>query len=168
MAFLLAVMTLLTALQVILRYLFNTSLLWSLEATTYCFAWLVLVGMAYGVRTRSHIAIDLLVNSFEPRARRILGLIATLICLVYSLMMLFGALEFTQRLFILGNQARDLPVERWLLTIMLPVGFGLLFLRFVQMGVAIWRGRATGLTDSEAKVPDFLPGLEPQEQDRKS
>ena len=83
MAFFLATMTLLTALQVLLRYVFNTSLLWSLEATTYCFAWLVLVGMSYGVRTRSHIAVDLLVNRFEPGKRRLINLVAILICLSY-------------------------------------------------------------------------------------
>ena len=143
MALLLAIMTLLTALQVILRYLFSTGLLWSLEATTYCFAWLVLLGMSYGVRTRSHIAIDLLVNRFKPGTRRAISLIAILICLIYSSLMLFGASEYVQRLFTLGNEARDLPIERWLLTIIMPVGFGLLCLRFIQAGAAAWRGQGT-------------------------
>jgi C4-dicarboxylate transporter DctQ subunit len=141
MAFLLAVMTLLTALQVILRYLFNTGLLWSLEATSYCFAWLVLLGMSYGVRTRSHIAVELLVNRFEPGPRRTISLIALLLCLVYAALMLTGAVEFVQRLFILGNEARDIPIGRWLLTLILPLGFGLLFLRFVQAFIATWRDR---------------------------
>ena len=35
MAALLAFMTVLTFLQVVMRYVFNTGLLWSLEATTY-------------------------------------------------------------------------------------------------------------------------------------
>ena len=51
----LAFMTLLTFVQVVLRYLFESGLVWSLEATTYTFGWLVVVGMAYGVRTRAHI-----------------------------------------------------------------------------------------------------------------
>ena len=141
MALLLAVMTLLTALQVLLRYAFNTGFLWSLEATTYCFAWLVLVGMSYGVRTHSHIAIDVLVNRFTPSIQRMFGLAVILVCLVYASLMLFGAAEFVHRLFVLGNDARDLPVQRWLLTIILPFGFGLLFLRFFQAGLAIWRGQ---------------------------
>ena len=51
MAALLAFMTVLTFLQVVMRYVFNTGWLWSLEATTYSFAALVLIGMSYGVRT---------------------------------------------------------------------------------------------------------------------
>ena len=63
----LAFMTLLTFVQVVLRYGFGTGFVWSLEATTYAFAWLVLVGMSYGVRTGAHIAVDL---RHEPPARR--------------------------------------------------------------------------------------------------
>ena len=164
MAIFLAVMTMLTALQVMLRYLFNTGLLWSLEATTYCFAWMVLVGMSYCVRTRSHIAIDLLVGRFKPATRRILGLIAVLLCLAYAVMMAIGASEFTHRLFVLGNEARDLPIERWLLTIILPAGFFLLFLRFMQTGIAIWRGETTTLGISDRDHDEYMPEIGPDNQ----
>ncbi len=145
MGFLLAVMTLLTALQVLLRYAFNTGLIWSLEATTYCFAWLVLLGMSYGVRTRSHIAVELLVNRLGSDKRRIVGLLAITVCLAYALLMFYGGLEFVRRLHELGNLARDVPVARWLLTSMLPIGFALLTVRFVQLGLKIWRREVSGL-----------------------
>ena len=145
LAFCLALMTLLTALQVLLRYVFNAGLIWSLEATTYCFAWLVLLGMSYCVRTRTHIAVDLLVKQFGQRTRKMLGLLAIVVCLVYSLLMLHGSSLLVHHLYMLGNEARDLPIARWLLSIMLPLGFALLAWRFVQLGLAIWRGYATGL-----------------------
>ena len=145
MATFLAIMTILTSLQVLLRYAFNTSLIWSLEATTYCFAWLVLIGMSYCVRTRAHIALDLLVKRFDDRIRRLVGLLAIAVCLCYSLLMFYGSSILVQRLYWLGNEARDLPVARWLLTIILPFGFALLTLRFVQLGLGIWRGEMEGL-----------------------
>ena len=160
MAFFLAVMTLLTALQVLLRYAFNTGLIWSLEATTYCFAWLVLLGMSYGVRTRSHIAVDLLVKRVGrpgSDARRIVGLLAIVICLAYALLMFYGGFEFVRRLHGLGNLARDIPVARWLLTSMLPIGFALLAVRFVQLGLKIWRGEVSGLGMNEQGGGDLLP-----------
>ena len=158
MAFFLAVMTALTALQVLLRYIFNTGLIWSLEATTYSFAWLVLLGMSYGVRTRSHIAVDLLVNRLAPQARRIVGLLAIAICLLYAGLMFFGGLEFVVRLYELGNMARDIPVARWLLTSILPLGFALLMGRFIQLGLMIWRGQVPGLGMNERGGSDLLPG----------
>ena len=158
MAFFLAVMTLLTALQVLLRYAFNTGLIWSLEATTYCFAWLVLLGMSYGVRTRSHIAVDLLVSRLGSEKRRLVGLVAITICLAYASLMFYGGLEFVRRLYELGNLARDVPVARWLLTSMLPIGFALLALRFVQLGLQIWRREVSGLGMSEGGSGVLPPG----------
>jgi C4-dicarboxylate transporter DctQ subunit len=157
MAFFLAVMTLLTALQVLLRYAFNTGLIWSLEATTYCFAWLVLVGMSYGVRTRSHIAVDLLVNRLGSDKRRIVGLLAITVCLAYALLMFYGGFEFVRRLYELGNLARDVPVARWLLTSILPIGFALLTIRFVQLALKIWRREINGLGMDEQGSGDLLP-----------
>jgi C4-dicarboxylate transporter DctQ subunit len=158
-AFLLAVMTALTALQVLLRYGFNTGLIWSLEATTYSFAWLVLLGMSYCVRTRTHIAVDLLVKRCAAPLRKLLGLAAIAVCLAYSVLMLYGSGMFVRRLYTLGNEARDLPVARWLLSIMLPIGFALLAWRFIQLGVNIWRGRVEGLGLAE-KAPEKLLAAE--------
>ena len=133
-ALLLAVMTFLTATQVVMRYVFNSGWVWSLEATTYSFAWLVLLGMAYGVRTRSHIAVDLVVGKLKGDTFRVVTYIALVICLAYSMLMLYGGAVFVLRLFELGNDARDLPMARWFLTIMLPLGFALLTLRFLELG----------------------------------
>lgn len=134
LALLLAAMTVLTFSQVVLRYVFNSGWLWSLEATTYMFAALVLFGMSYGVRTRAHIAVTLLVNRFPERTRRYVSLFAIACCLAYALLMLYGSSIFVQRLFILGNEARDVPLSKWLLTSTMPIGFLLLASRFVQSG----------------------------------
>ena len=47
MALLLAMMTVITFANVVARYIFNSNLLWALEATVFLFAWLVLIGMSY-------------------------------------------------------------------------------------------------------------------------
>lgn len=146
MALFLAAMTVLTAVQVLLRYVFNTGLIWSLEATTYTFAWLVLLGMAYGVRTRSHIAVDLLMSRLQGRALRAATLAALVVCVAYALLMLYGGGVLVWRLVELGNEARDLPIKRWLLTSMIPIGFALLALRFLQLGWLFMRGRLERLS----------------------
>ena len=153
MAFALAFMTLLTFIQVVLRE-FGTGWVWSLEATTYTFAWMVLVGMSYGVRTRSHIAVDLVARQLPPAMRRILALVAVGLCLVYCGFMFYGASVFVDRLMILGNNARDIPAPRWLLTGIMPVAFTLLAYRFVELGWAISQGVEKGLTaDHGARHP---------------
>ncbi len=154
MALFLAIMTFLTALQVVLRYVFNSGLIWSLEATTYAFAWLVLLGMAYGVRTRSHIAVELVMSRLQGPAHRYATFLTLLICVVYSLLMFYGSLVFVLRLFELGNEARDLPIARWLLNFMLPLGFALLTLRFLELGWLFVKGsiKHLGFGEQESTV----------------
>lgn len=135
LAFLLALMTLLTFMQVVLRE-FDKTILWSLEATTYSFAALVLIGMSYGVRTKTHIAVDLFTRKMPKDIRHYVGLFAIVICLVYAAMMLYGSSVFVSRLFTLGNLARDVPAPKWLLTATMPLGFILLAYRFLEVG---WR-----------------------------
>jgi C4-dicarboxylate transporter DctQ subunit len=138
----LAFMTLLTFVQVVLRYVFETSLVWSLEATTYSFAWLVLIGMSYGVRTNAHIAVDLLTSRLPPRAARVVAL-ATLACaLGYCALMIYGSAQFVDRLMALGTDARDIPLPRWVLTGIMPIAFVLLALRLLQAARSVSRAKA--------------------------
>lgn len=125
-------MTLITFAQVVLRYVFETSLVWSLEATTYSFAWLVLVGMSYGVRTNAHIAVDLLTSRLPPRAARLVAAAALCCGLAYCALMIYGSGQFVDRLMTLGTDARDIPLPRWVLTGIMPIAFAVLALRLLQ------------------------------------
>ena len=148
LATLLALMTILTFLQVVLRYAFNSGLVWSLEATTYLFAALILFGMSYGVRTHTHIAVDVVIRRLPKRAAKIVNLVAILACLSYALLMLYGSAVFVDRLMILGNHARDIPLPKWLLTVTMPLGFTLLAFRFLEAGWRILRGERETETGS--------------------
>ncbi|MBL4826852.1 MAG: TRAP transporter small permease [Spongiibacteraceae bacterium] len=137
LAALLAFMTCLTFVQVILRYLFNTGLVWSLEATTYSFAWLMLIGISYGVRTQAHIAVDLVSSRLSGKTKFYTELLVVVLCIVYAGLMFYGSAVLVNRLYILGNMARDVAIAKWLLTAIMPVGFALLAFRFTQAGLAI-------------------------------
>lgn len=130
----LAFMTLVTFVQVVLRYAFGTGFVWSLEATVYTSAWLVLIGMSYGVRTRAHIAVDLVTSRLPPRAARMAAIVALALSLFYCALMAYGAAGFVDRLAALGNDARDIPLPRWVLASIMPAAFALLAARLIQAG----------------------------------
>lgn len=136
MALALGLMTVLTFVQVVLRYVFHSGLVWSLEATTYTFGWLVVVGMAYGVRTGAHITVDLLTRTLRPSFQRIVAGLALTVSLVYCALMAYGSSRLVIGLMRLGHFAQDIPLPRWVLASILPVGFVLLALRLLQVG---WR-----------------------------
>jgi C4-dicarboxylate transporter, DctQ subunit len=125
-------MTLLTFVQVVLRYGFGGGFVWSLEATTYTSAWLVLIGMSYGVRTGAHIAVDLLTSRLTPSGARGFAAVALACSLAYCALMIYGSVGFVNGLMTLGTEARDIPLPRWVLTGIMPIAFLLLALRLVQ------------------------------------
>ena len=63
-ALLFAAMTLVTFTQVVARYVFNSGMVWALELAQYLFAWLVLLGMSYGVKVHAHLGVDAFVRLF--------------------------------------------------------------------------------------------------------
>lgn len=134
-------MTVLTVAQVVLRYGFGTGFVWSLEATTYTFAWLVLIGMSYGVRTEAHIAVDFVTSKLNARQARVVASIALAASLAYCALMIYGSSLFVDRLMTLGTNARDIPLPRWVLTGIMPIAFGLLAIRLVQAARPVLRPR---------------------------
>ncbi len=130
-ALVLALMALLTFTQVAMRAA-GGSLVWSLEVTTYLFAWLVLIGMSYGVRTGAHAGIDVITRRLAPRWSALAARAALVLCLAYSLCMFAASIVFVSRLMQMGHTARDIPLPRWVLALALPLGFALLTWRFLQ------------------------------------
>ncbi len=154
----LGIMTLVAFCNVVARYVFNANILWALETTVYLFAWLVLIGAAYGVKRTFHIGIDIGVNLLPVGARKTVTLIAGAACILYAALLLKGAWDYWSP-FIFDRafyETSDLPMPgflRWMEDFFndgetysklpkmipyfaLPVGMALLLLRFCQ---AVWR-----------------------------
>lgn len=167
-AFFLAVMVVITFSQVVARYIFNTGAVWALELTTYVFAWLVLIGVSYGVKHSAHLGVDAFVRLFPARYQRWLILLAALLCCVYAGIMLYGSWDYWSRMFRFGIDTEDLYVprvilealggpdyehepvgiDRWVPYLALPLGMALLLFRFVQAAVLIATGKQANLIAS--------------------
>ncbi len=139
-AALLAAMTVLTFVQVVLRYAFNSGFVWALEATVYLFGWLVLLGISGAMRTDSHIAVDAVTKHLAPGAQKVVAFVAVALSMLYTILMFVGSWTLIVRLQVFGSMAHDIPLPRWVLLLSLPIGFGLLGLRIVQAAVGIARG----------------------------
>lgn len=140
-ALILGAMTIITFVNVVLRYGFNTGLTWGLEVTLFLFAWLVLFGISYAVKVTAHLGVDALVNVFPPHVRKILALIAAALCLIYAVLLMKGAWDYW------ANFA-NLPqtTGRWF-----PTGFE-------EMRRTSYRGWYEVL---ETPMPEWLRFLEP-------
>jgi C4-dicarboxylate transporter DctQ subunit len=125
-SFLLAAMTCVTFMQVIARYIFNYSFVWALELNGVMFGWLIFIGMSYGVRVGAHIGVDAFVKSLNSGAARVVGMIAAALCVVYAVIVTVGGYQYVHKMYDVGIEMQDLPVQQWIPRLALPLGFALL------------------------------------------
>lgn len=69
-----ALMVILVLIQIAFRYVFSSPLGWTDELSRYLFIWVSLLGAAVGVRKKSHISIDFLVQKLNAKTRFIFSL----------------------------------------------------------------------------------------------
>lgn len=93
-ALILGLMVIITFINVVLRYGFNTGLIWGLEMTGFLFAWLILFGISYAVKTTAHLGVDAIINLVSPAARRVLTLIAAAVCVAYAFLLFKGSWDY--------------------------------------------------------------------------
>jgi len=165
LAAILAAMTLLSFVQVVLRYVFNDSILWGLEANFYLFGWLVLIGAAYCVRVKAHIGVDAVVRLLSPPAQRWVGLLVVVLVIFYTLLMLYGTWVYLDRLYILDVDAEDIPIKRWILSLCLPIGFALILVRLIEMGWRILTGQSKGYELADEAEDVIRDGIYGQDTD---
>ncbi len=166
----LGLMTIITFANVIARYVFNSNILWGLEATVFLFAWLVLIGASYGVKQTFHIGVDVVLVMVPAPVRKILTLIACAACLLFAVLLLKGAWDYWSPF--IGKRAfyetDDLPVPFFLTWISdvfndgeayeklprfipyaaLPIGMTLLLYRFIQATWYVITDQQVGLIAS--------------------
>lgn len=150
-AILMATMTLVTFMQVVARYVFNYSFVWALELNGVLFAWLIFIGMSYGVRVGAHIGIDAVVRTLGERSARAVGMLASLLCVAYALIVTVGGWLYVSKMYDVGILMQDLPVPQWVPRLILPLGFALLAFRFFQAFLALARGEKKSLLHDEAE-----------------
>lgn len=167
LAILLAVITLVAFTQVIARYGFNSGWSGALEFQRILFAWLILFGMSYGVRTRTHLGVDAFVRMLPKPAMKIVAIFGALACIVYAAIFLgsdwlqiFGAdtkggsvfywskiykihagldeMKWPQ--FIADTFGFRERLPRWLAYLILPTGLALFMFRSAQALVQIAKG----------------------------
>ena len=150
-AFLLTFMTLISFTQVVARYVFNFSFVWALELVTYLFAFLIFLGMSYGVRVGGHIGVDALVKSLAPAKARVVGILATILCMVYAVIVFYGGWIYVAKMVEIGIMAEDIPIPQWVPRLILPFGYGFLFFRFGQVLYQLVTGKEVHLLGDEVE-----------------
>ena len=126
--------------NVVARYVFNWGFPWAEELVRYEIVWMVFLGGSAAARQGLHIGVDIVVK-FAPRPlRKVTEALINLISLVFCLLVLFYGAKLIIQTRMFGQVSPALQVPMWLVQLAIPVGGGLMALRFAQQLWHVFRG----------------------------
>jgi C4-dicarboxylate transporter DctQ subunit len=122
--------------NVLLRYWFLSPISWAEELTLYIMVWIVFVGSSVAIRTRGHIAIDLLPMALSLSGRRRLAMLVGLVTLVFLVVFFYYSGQHTLRVRSIDQVTPVMQAPMWLAYLAMPAGSALMILRTCQL---LWR-----------------------------
>jgi len=143
-ASLLALMTVITCINVFFRYVLGASIDWAFEFTTFLFAALIFIGAAWGVKLGAHIGVDAVVKLLSPAGQRVATLIAILCCILYASIVLYGGTVYVYKMYDIGIMSQDIHwLPQWMPRFVLPLGYALVIYRLLQLLRDVITGKRT-------------------------
>lgn len=104
-AIFITITTILVVVNIIMRYILNSGLVWSEEVATGCFVWSVFIGAAAVFKHRGHVGVDVVVKFMPPVLRKAVQLITDIILVVLN-----GYMSYLAILYIKTSYTKMTPV----------------------------------------------------------
>ena len=127
--------------NVVARYVFNWGVPWVEELVRYEIVWMVFIGGSVAARKGIHIGVDILLNFSPPAFRRPLAVTINAISFAFCLFLLVTGGDFVAQTKMFGQVTPALQVPMWAVQTAIPLGGGLMAVRFLQRMIASWRGK---------------------------
>ena len=126
-----AVMTAVTFLQVIMRYVFSNSLSWSEEFARYVFIWISWVGASYAVREGGHFRVQMFVNALNGNARKLLELFVLTAWCAFCFFLAWYGTKLVLFLVDTGQTSAAMEIPMSIPYAAVPIGVGCMCVRLV-------------------------------------
>ena len=138
LVFILAVMILLAISQIVLRNVFDTGISWSDPLVRVSVMWVALLGAMIGAREDNHIHIDILSRFLPPLIKSISGSVTAFFTATICGLLAYHGTHLVQ----MDWEAKALAfgqLPSWLIEAIMPLGFGVMALRYLALTVTRWR-----------------------------
>ncbi|GAE33736.1 TRAP transporter small permease [Halalkalibacter akibai] len=150
--------------QVIMRYVFGSSLAWSEELARYSFIWIVYIGISYGVKKQRHIKVDIFLLALKDKGRIVLNIIANLLFLSFAIFVIRYGYDIASQLLAFGQKSPANQIPMGFVYLATPVGMGLTAIRLIQNLIGLFKallgkGEIEVKTELEKAQEEAQPGV---------
>ncbi|MFO7709604.1 MAG: TRAP transporter small permease subunit [Desulfobacterales bacterium] len=123
--------------DVVMRYLFNTSFVFVQELEWHLFAFIFLIGAGYTLLYDGHVRVDIFYQRYGLKGKAWTNLLGVVLFLIPGCLMIIAtSWHFVYRAWVIGEGSPDpggIPY-RFIVKGFIPVGFSLLLLQGISMG----------------------------------
>lgn len=104
-AIFISITTVLVVVNIVMRYILNSGLVWSEEVATGCFVWSVFIGAVGVFKRRGHVGVDIIVKMLPQAPRKVLMTLMDIILVVLN-----GYMAYLSILYIMLSYTKMTPV----------------------------------------------------------
>lgn len=132
MAILLCLIVIIMGLQVIMRYVFNSSLPWSEELVRYFFVWTSFLSLSYCIKNESSIKVVQLINIMPKRVQYYMKVITNIIILLFLILLTKISIEVVVNTYLKHTTSPAVGLPMYLVQFSTVLGFILSVIRIIQ------------------------------------
>jgi TRAP-type mannitol/chloroaromatic compound transport system permease small subunit len=136
-SYLLLIMTLITVIVVIARYLFNFGSIAMQDAIVYLHATVVILAMGYSLQTNAHVRVDIFYQKLNEKQKAIIEIFGTLFFLLpFCVFTFLVSLPYVQRSWAMGEKSAEaggIPAVFLLKTLLIALVIVLVFQAVIEL-----------------------------------
>lgn len=125
---------------VIMRYFVGNPIIWGEEVQLFCFVWTVFFGAGAAFRTGSHVAIDVIVDMFPEKLRKVVEIAGYFVVLGVLIFLLSHSLPLIKQLAATGRTTNILKVPYSFIYSSLPIGCVLMIINYTLFMYKMLKG----------------------------
>ncbi|MHB8708397.1 MAG: TRAP transporter small permease [Desulfuromonadales bacterium] len=118
--------------QVISRYFFEYTPLWSEELARYLIVWSIFIGVSVGVRENKHIGVDALLRFLPGKLKIASECLLNLIGIVVVAVLIWTSIQFISHTIDYEQLSPAMRIPMYIPYLAMPIGLGLSAVRFLQ------------------------------------
>ena len=148
----LAAMTVLTFTNVVTRYVFNFSMNFAEEISTYLFVLLSLFGASIAAKRGAHLGFTLLADHVPKIVARVFEIISALAGILFAGVIFYYGILMAATQYSRGQLSLGVQIPEWIYGSFVPLGAFFLLLRFVELLVKALIGEEAAREDVLAEA----------------
>lgn len=115
------------------RYVLNTGVMWADQAFVQFTLWAALFGASRAVRDGVHVRVDIVIDQFGPRLRRITELLVIAINIAFCAVLCWAALGYLSFLRMIGTVNVDSGLQEWIPFLIVPLFLAMMCVRYIVL-----------------------------------